>query len=90
MSLTYIEKLRGQFNKVKEANDLPQDVIAMTELQQLLSKIYIYTGTGNNTHPLADHAAAITTTISKIVDGRIERILCGLEEDARRAAGPSQ
>lgn len=76
---TYIEKLRAQFEKVTQKTDLPPDVVAMSDLLKLLNSVKYYAGQGCVTQPFEHFSAPIVDAISRIVDGRLKRILDGLE-----------
>jgi hypothetical protein len=82
MEMTYVEKLKAQFAKVKLNTDMPPDVVAMAELQRLLGAVSIYTGSPGSREQIFQHSAdSIVKAISNIVDGRIQRVLDGLDCD---------
>jgi hypothetical protein len=79
MELTYVEKLRAQFAKVKLNADIPPDVTAMAELQRLLNNVTTFDRDLGRQSPFQGMSQAITKAIADIVDGRIQRVLDGLD-----------
>jgi hypothetical protein len=90
MELTYVEKLKAQFTKVKQNGDIPPDVAAMAELQRLLNNVTVYERDMGHRSPFQGMSESITKAIAAIVDGRIQRVLDGLECERRDYSGNGQ